>query len=425
MAKKLIKTFPSKEKALLVVIDFKERKKKEFSFEEEKEELRELVISCGCEVVEAVRVSLKKVNPSLFVGKGKAEEISQLAWEKKAQVVIFNTDLSPTQQRNLEDIIGLKTIDRTQLILDIFAQHAKTSTGKIQVELAQLEYLLPRLKGKGIFLSRLGGGIGTRGPGEKKLEIERRRIEERITKLKKELENIRNYRQILRKRREREGVFTIALIGYTNAGKTSLLNSLTGEDQKADFALFTTLDPLTRDLKLREKVVISDTVGFIHNLPQKLIEAFKATLEELEYSDLLLQVVDISKSNFEKVIRAVETILKDLGLGDKPSLYVFNKIDKLDSLDLERIRKKYPQALYISAKYHQNLDSLIKRIEEKILENFVEVKVMVSYFHTGLLNFIYKKAQILSSEYSSDNKIRFKLRLSPQDYSQLKKFLHF
>ncbi|HEC70039.1 MAG TPA: GTPase HflX [Candidatus Omnitrophica bacterium] len=424
MAKKLIETSPSKEKALLVVIDFKERERREFSFEEEREELRELVSSCGCEVVEVVKVSLKKVNPSLFVGKGKAEEISQLAWEKKAQVVIFNTDLSPTQQRNLEDIIGLKTIDRTQLILDIFAQHAKTSTGKIQVELAQLEYLLPRLKGKGIFLSRLGGGIGTRGPGEKKLEIERRRIEERITKLKKELENIRNYRQILRKKRKKEGVFTVALIGYTNAGKTSLLNSLTGENQKADFALFTTLDPLTRDLKLREKVVISDTVGFIHNLPQKLIEAFKATLEELEYSDLLLQVVDISRSNFEKVIRAVEDILRDLGLGDKPSFYVFNKIDKLNSSDLERIKKKYSEALYISAKYHQNLDSLIKRIEEKILESFVEVKVIVSYSQAELLNFIYKKAQILSSEYL-DNKIRFKLRLPRQDYLQLKKLLHF
>ncbi|MBN2121282.1 MAG: GTPase HflX [Candidatus Omnitrophica bacterium] len=422
MSKKLIE-INSKEKAFLVVVDLKDRSLNDFVLQEEAKELEALVVSTGCSVSGSMVVVLNKINPALFIGKGKAEEISQEAWESNAKVVIFNVDLSSSQQRNLEDIIGMKTIDRTQLILDIFAQHAKSNAGKIQVELAQLEYLSPRLKGKGIILSRLGGGIGTRGPGEQKLEIERRRIEDRIFRLKKELIQLRKHREILRRKRKKEGFFLISLVGYTNAGKTTLLNALTHENQKTEEAFFTTLDPLSRILNLKEKVVIADTVGFIHDLPKKLIEAFKATLEELEYSDLLIHVADISRNNSQKLIFAVTRILNELGLKDKPLFYVFNKIDKVEDEVRARIARAYPEALFISAKKNEGLKEFKQRIEAKILEDFLDVKISVDCQDFEVLKFVYKNTQVLDSDYSSETKIRFNLRIRKDHFERLKKLI--
>lgn len=421
MSKKLIEiNAQKKELAFLVVVDLKEQPSNHFTPQEEHQELESLVESSGCQIVGSILVHLGKISPSLFIGRGKADQIHELAWRKGAKVIIFNIDLSSSQQRNLEDITGIKTIDRTQLILDIFAQHAKSNAGKIQVELAQLEYLLPRLKGKGIMLSRLGGGIGTRGPGEKKLEIERRRIGDRINKLKKELQQLRKHRDLLRRKRKKEGFFLASLVGYTNAGKTTLLNILTDSRQKVEEALFTTLDPLSRVFNLKQKVIIADTVGFIHHLPQKLLQAFKATLEELEYADLLIHIIDVSRPNFKKLIASVERILKELHLEDKPILYVFNKIDKIDNNSLESIKNKNGDVLFISARKGTGLYELKMKIDEKISENFLELKVSISYQNKEALNFIYKHAQILDTHDGSSENIRFTIRIRKEDSQPLK-----
>jgi len=272
-------------------------------------------------------------------------------------------------------------------------------------------------------LSRLGGGIGTRGPGEKKLEVERRRIEERISRLKKELLQLRKHREVQRHKRKKEAIYSVSLVGYTNAGKTYLLNVLAQENQKTEEALFTTLDPLARIINLKEKVVISDTVGFIHNLPAKLLEAFKATLEELEYSDLLIHLIDISRGNFRKLISAVENILKGLNLKDKPTLFVFNKIDKADDDLVSSIERQYPGSLFISAKKGLGIDELKKKIEEKILKNFMEIKISLSYQNSDALSFVYKKSKVLNSEYSPDGKLRLNIRIRRDDFRRLERLI--
>jgi len=394
-----------KEKALLVVVIIEEEKEG-WSQEELAEEFKNLVISAGIEVVDLIFVKRKVPTPSFYIGKGKTYEIAKIAQEKKVDVVIFNNNLSFTQQRNLEDILMIKTIDRTQLILDIFARHAHTQEGSIQVELAQLEYLLPRLKGKGIMLSRLGGGIGTRGPGEKKLEVDRRRIEDRIFKLKEKLEKLRKHRHLLRKRRKKENIRICSLVGYTNAGKTTLLNALVNDTQKTSDSLFTTLDPITRRLNLSDnlEVIITDTVGFLYKLPPNLIEAFHATLEELQFSDLLLHVVDISNKNYEKLISAVKEVLEELHLEKKSQILVFNKIDKVDSSWLNNIKIKYPQALFASALKKINLDTLLERIKKELfsLEYF---KLRISLNFLKILDYLYTHTQVLKVEYFSQEAI--------------------
>ena len=425
MNKKLVEiNNRDKEKVFVVTVRVESIKDAaQFSPEEEARELATLVVSSGAQVVGEYAVHLYKITPALFIGKGKAEEIASLAAEQKAAVIVFNVNLSPGQQRNLEDATGVKTIDRTQLILDIFAQHAKSNTGKIQVELAQLEYLLPRLKGKGVMLSRLGGGIGTRGPGETKLEVDRRRIEERITRLEKQLSAVRAQRNVQRQKRKKEGIFTVSLVGYTSAGKTTLLNALTDENQKTEEALFTTLDPLSRIVHLQEKVVISDTVGFIHYLPAKLIEAFKATLEELEHADLLLHVIDASREDFRKLISVVEEILTQLKVNEKPRLCVFNKIDKIDEEFLENIKQEYSGAVCVSARDRKFTQELLQKIEDKVLENFIEIKISVPYQNTEALNYVYKKATILHSDTADDGSLQFNLRMPRTDFYRLQKLL--
>ncbi len=389
-----------KEKALLVVV-FTEEEKREWDIEEISEEFKNLVISAGIEVTDLISVKIKKTTPSFYIGKGKAYEIAKLAQEKKADVVIFNNNLSFTQQRNLEDILMIKTIDRTQLILDIFAHHAHTQEGSIQVELAQLEYLLPRLKGRGIMLSRLGGGIGTRGPGEKKLEVDRRRIEDRISTLREKLEKIRKHRHLLREKRIKDNVKICSLVGYTNAGKTSLLNTLVDDLQKTSDSLFTTLDPVSRRLLLSDnlEVVITDTVGFLHKLPHHLIEAFQATLEELTFSDLLLHVVDVSNRYFERLISAVEEVLEELNLERKPKILIFNKIDKINSSLLENIKVKYPEAVFVSALKKTNLDVLLEKIKERLFLELAYFKVALPFSLFKILDYLYRHTKVLKVEY--------------------------
>lgn len=355
------------ERAITVTVDL--GKREEWTSPERAEELTELAASAGATVVEALIVRREKIDPASYIGKGKVEEVADICDEEDISVVIFNNDLSGTQQRNLEEVIRKKVIDRTQLILDIFARRAHSNEGKAQVELAQLLYLLPRLTGKGIQLSRLGGGIGTRGPGEKKLEVDRRRIRERIFRLEKELENLRSRRGMMRKKRERFNLPTIAIIGYTNVGKSTLLNSLTSSHVAVQDKLFSTLDPTVRRYILpdRRNVLFIDTVGFIDNLPHNLIEAFKATLEEVVEADLLLHLIDISHPKAKEQSVAVYKVLEEIGAKNKAVISVLNKIDKVgDAAIVEKAASQFTNPVAVSALKGQGFDKLVDRITKSI-----------------------------------------------------------
>lgn len=367
------------------------------------EELMELTQTSGAEVAEHIICHRDKPAPGLYIGKGKTEEIAALCEEASIDTVIFNNDLSGSQQRNLEEIINKKTIDRTQLILDIFARHAHSPEASLQVELAQLEYLLPRLTGKGIMLSQLGGGIGTRGPGEKKLEIDRRKIHRRITKLRQDLETVRLRRNSLRKQRRESCLATVSLVGYTNAGKTTLLNSLTNEEQLVRESLFTTLDTISRAFKLpnHQKIVISDTVGFLQNLPHRLIEAFKATLEEVKESDLLIHVLDINHPKAYERNTAVWNVLKELGADQKPLITALNKIDKLtDRGWLNRYKQDFANSVAISAKTKENLEQLLEAIEKELKSSFLSVELCLPIDAMSLVDLIYREGQVKSINYT-------------------------
>jgi GTP-binding protein HflX len=389
------------EKALLVTVKcFGERES--WSLEDRARELEELTVSTGGSVADSISAIIDQPTANLYIGKGKAEEIRSLAQELDVNLVIFSHDLSGTQQRNLEEVIGKKTIDRTQLILDIFAQHAKSPEGKMQVELAQLQYLLPRLVGKGVVLSRMGGGIGSRGPGEQKLEIDRRRIRERIEKLKEDLRHVGLHRQTIRKRRKEKAIPSVALVGYTNAGKSTLLNALTEAGQTVHDGLFTTLDPLSRSMKLPngQNVVISDTVGFLHELPHNLIEAFKATLEEVIEADVLIHVLDVSHPKINQHNQAVQEVLKELGAEDKPMITVLNKIDQLnDQSWLGQIKNDYDNAITISAKTRQNLEELLKNIQNCFAEKLQILEISIPHTRMDLVNFFYKEAKVITIKY--------------------------
>lgn len=389
------------EKAILVVVDWYGTDS--WSVEDTSGELALLAKSSGAKIVETITCKRDKPTPDYLIGKGKVEEIAALSLKNKAEVIIFNDNLSSTQQRNLENIIDTKSIDRTQLILDIFARQAKSQEGKIQVELAQLEYLLPRLVGKGVILSRLGGGIGTRGPGEQKLEVDRRRIRKRISKLKDELEALRQRRQALREKRKSHDLPTVALVGYTNAGKSTLLNALTDAKQPVQDELFTTLDPLIRRLTLpnNQTILLSDTVGFLHNLPHNLIEAFKATLEEVSEADLLLHVLDISHPLAYEQNLAVFEVLKEIGIKDKPVLTALNKIDKLlDKSIAEALTQKYQESVAISALKKENLDKLTDKLSSLLLNWVSSVELLIPHNKMALLDLIYKEGNVLKTQYN-------------------------
>ena len=396
-----------KEKGLLVIIDLRTQKDK-WPKQDVARELEELSKTAKAEPVEKVFCARDFPTADLLIGKGKAEEIAMLCEEENIETVIFSHDLSGTQQRNLEGIIGKKTIDRTQLILDIFAHHAKSPEGKMQVELAQLEYLLPRLMGKGIALSRLGGGIGTRGPGEQKLEVDRRRIHKRITKLKQDLRDVTSHRRVMRKKRREEQVPCLALVGYTNAGKSTLHNAVTGSKQLVEDSLFTTLDPLSRRIELKSgmKPVVSDTVGFLQNLPHHLVEAFHATLEEVEEADLLIHVLDINHPRIIEQNKAVFGVLGQLNCHNKPLITVLNKIDILqDTAWGNWVKDKFPDAIVISAKTGQNLDMLLKQIEAFLKPQLQEVKISVPINQMKLVDMVYRQGKVKNAKYEEKNVI--------------------
>ena len=393
----------TREKVLLAVVDY--HRNPDWRIEDEAAELEELVKACGGEVVETVICRLDRPTASYLIGQGKVDELSGLCEVQGVNTAIFSQDLKGSQQRNLEEALGVKTIDRTQLILDIFARHARSNEGKMQVELAQLEYLLPRLVGKGIELSRLGGGIGTVGPGETKLEVDRRRIAERITRLQKELKAIVIDRATLRKKRKEKGVPLISLVGYTNAGKSTLLNTLTQAEQLTNDGLFTTLESLSRQLTLpnRQQVVLSDTVGFMHDLPHHLIEAFKATLEEVADADLLLHVLDVSHPNHRNLYTAVLGVLQEIGAPNKPMVTVLNKIDKLtDRGMLDELLHILDNPAVLSAKTGENMDALLGKIQEQLSSMLVEVEVMLPIGRMDLINRAHKEGQVYSVKYYND-----------------------
>jgi len=323
-------------------------------------ELSRLVESAGGQVLQALWQRREGPNSATVIGSGKVQELALLVQDLGANLVVFDRELTPSQVRTLEEAVGVRVVDRSEVILDIFAQRARTRAGKLQVELAQLQYLLPRLAGRGRTMSRLGGGIGTRGPGETQLEMERRAIQRRISKLRQEVEELRRHRQRLRQRREASQIPVVALVGYTNAGKSTLLNALTHAQVYVADQLFATLDPTTRRLELpdQQAVLLTDTVGFLTELPDQLVDAFQATLEEVTEADALLHVVDLSHPNWEGQIEAVETLLDKLPLATGPRQLVFNKIDRLDPEWVEDVRLLYPKALFVSAATGQNLDQL-------------------------------------------------------------------
>ncbi|MCK9594814.1 MAG: GTPase HflX [Candidatus Omnitrophica bacterium] len=400
------------EKALLVSVKLYSNKD-DWPIEDLAAELEELAGSTGVQITENVTCLIDRPSANLFIGSGKAEEISLIAQETGSDTVIFSHDLSGTQQRNLEEVIGKKTIDRTQLILDIFAHHAKSPEGKTQVELAQLQYLMPRLIGKGLILSRQGGGIGTSGPGETKLEIDRRRIRARIEKLKDDLKHLSLHRQNMRKRRKENQVPTVALVGYTNAGKSTLLNALTCAGQLVQDKLFTTLDPLSKSLTLPggEHIIISDTVGFLHELPHHLIEAFKATLEEVMEADLLIHVLDASHPKVFERAKAVSDVLIHMAADNKPMIVALNKIDQLeDKTWLGRLGDSFTNAVTISAISGENINLLLAKISEAFGSRMESLTIKIPHNRMDLVNLFYKQAKVKEIQYQQ-KKIKIELSL--------------
>ncbi|MCK5580981.1 MAG: GTPase HflX [Candidatus Omnitrophica bacterium] len=392
------------EKVLLVVIDYK--RPTGWSAEDIADELKELVDGCRGETVETFICRLEKPSAPYLIGKGKVDEIAGMCGMIDVDTVIFSQDLKGNQQRNLEEKLKVKTIDRTQLILDIFARHATSQEGKMQVELAQLEYLLPRLVGKGIALSRLGGGIGTLGPGETKLEVDRRRILERVGKLKRKLKDVVSSRSLTRKRRRDKGVPVISMVGYTNAGKSTLFNVLTQADQVVRDGLFTTLDSLSRQMVLpsRQKVVVSDTVGLMHELPHHLIESFKATLEEVKEADLLLHVLDVSCPNFRQRYEAVLEVSRELEVAGRPVITVLNKIDLCEDRSfLTGLDRIVNNPVAISAKNGENFEALVDAVSKQLAALIVEIDVKIPIGRMDLVNLAHEQGQVYSVKYYNDS----------------------
>lgn len=383
------------EKALLVTCGI--GKERGWALGDIASELRSLALSASAHVLDEVTFSRHEPTPNLFIGKGKAEEIAGQCRKTRANLVIFGNDLTPTQQRNLEELWSLKVIDRTQLILDIFAQRAKSIEGKYQVELAQLLYLLPRLSGKGIFLSRLGGGIGTRGPGEQKLEVDRRRIRKRIAKLEVELTALRNRRATARKKRLDLPLSTIAIIGYTNVGKSSLFNRLTDSHEIAEERLFSTLDPVARKCVLpnNQRVIFLDTVGFLHNLPHHLIESFQATLEEVVEADLLLHVLDVTHPRVREQSEAVYRVLENLKVQEKPIITCLNKIDERPN---PAERPVFLDAIPLSAHTGEGIDQLLNRIVQTLQDLMTKVALFLPHEKMGYLELIYSQGIVTKRE---------------------------
>lgn len=388
-----------KERVILVGVSTRENDDTEDSLDE----LKDLVKTAGAEAVGRVIQKRELVHPGTYVGKGKIEEIRELLWELDATGIVCDDELSPAQMNNLTDILDVKVMDRTMVILDIFAGRASTSEGKIQVELAQLKYRQSQLTGAGRAMSRLGGGIGTRGPGEKKLEMDRRLIKNRIAQLNRELREVKRHRELTREQRTKNRIPVVAIFGYTNAGKSTLLNTLTGAGVLQEDQLFATLDPTTRSRKLPsgQEILLTDTVGFIRKLPHHLIDAFKSTLEEAKYADLILHVVDASNPQMDEQMYVVYETLQRLEAMDKPVVTAFNKMDRIgESLTVRDF--KADRIVQVSAKTGEGLEALLQAIEEILREQKIYIERVYSYQESGKIQLIRKYGELLEEEYKED-----------------------
>lgn len=405
----------AEERVILVAVRKSDRENTEQSLDE----LCELASTAGAVTVARVIQNLDNFNPATYIGKGKIDEIKELIIEYDATGIICDDELSPAQMNNLSDALEIKVMDRTLLILDIFAARANTNEGKIQVELAQLRYRSSRLSGLGNALSRLGGGIGTRGPGETKLEMDRRIIHERIGQLKHELEAVVTHRELTRSQRSRSNIPVVAIVGYTNAGKSTLLNTLTGAGILAENKLFATLDPTTRGLELEsgQQILLTDTVGFISKLPHHLVEAFKSTLEEAVYADIILHVVDASNPAMESQMYVVYDTLEKLGAGDKPIITAFNKIEIAGNKVLKDF--KADKTVNISALHGDGLTELKDTIEEVLRESKIYIEKTYSYTEASKISLIRKYGQLISEEYVAEG-IEVKAYVPTEIYDKVK-----
>lgn len=400
---------------IAILVHIATNKKEKLEAEESMEELKGLARTAGAKVREEIFQSRPKISPKYLIGEGKVLELIDLKERLQADLIIFDHNLTPIQQRNLEDKTQTKVIDRNQLILDIFAQRARSKEGKLQVELAQLNYLLPRLPGKGVALSRLGGGIGTRGPGEKKLEEDRRRIKDRIANIKKEILNIQKRRASQRKRRKNNPIPSVSLVGYTNTGKSTLFNCLSKEKMFTSALLFATLDPILRRVSFSDGLYffLSDTVGFIKNIPVELISAFKATLEELKGADCILHIIDVYYPNHESQIEAVEKTLSEIGISDIPVIHVYNKADLMPNKErlLEKNRLSNSR-VYVSAKTGEGIQALKDRLRSILFENMQLFYLRIPKSERKLIQSFSKWTVILKKR-EADDSFELKLMADP------------
>ncbi len=412
--------YKAQERAVLVGLNADCFTDAQTATDETLEELEDLLETAGGFCTGKILQNRHAPDPHSFIGEGKAQEVKMLAEATESTMVVFDNELSPGNIRALEEIIGVTVLDRSALILDIFAQRAKTREGRLQVELAQYQYLLPRLSGMGKSLSRQGGGIGTRGPGETKLESDRRHIRERITRLKEELEQVRQVRSVQRERRIKNSVPVVAIVGYTNAGKSTLLNKLTGAGIPANNRLFDTLDTTSRQLTVSDNldVILSDTVGFIAKLPHHLVDAFRATLEELEYADLLLHVIDSADLNREEHIEVVDRLIAKLAKPGTKVLRCYNKADKVEPTDIpigEDVVK-------MSAKYGDGMETLLKAIEAALGHSRHRITVNLPYSMGGMVETLHNNAQVLSVDYTAEG-IRVETVVDDILYGRLKEYI--
>ncbi len=401
----MIETSPQKKQERALLIGLEQHGVSKWDLRDSMEELRELANSAGAEVVDTVTQKLDKPTAPYYIGKGKAELIKESFKDRHITSVIFNDELSPAQGRNLEDLLARKVLDRTQLILDIFAQRARSREGRLQIELAQLQYLLPRLTRMWGHLSRQTGGIGTRGPGETQLEVDRRRVQERIARLERELEGVRKVRNVQRQGRKRHQWPVAAVVGYTNAGKSTLLNLLTGADLVAENRLFATLDPTTRSLTLpnKQRVLLTDTVGFLRKLPHTLIESFKATLEEVSEADLLIHVIDLSHPRVDENIEAVNIVTKELGAYGKDTLLVFNKIDAVESVEhVHGYLKKFPGSVAISARTGDGMNELVNALQDELASWRLRSRFRVPLTESSLIAEVHRIGHMLELRYEGE-----------------------
>ena len=402
----MIETRPKKAQERALLIGLEKDGVSKWDLRDSMEELRELANSAGAEVVDTITQKLPKPTAPYYIGKGKAELIKNSLQYREVTSVIFDDELSPAQGRNLETLLARKVLDRTQLILDIFAQRARSREGRLQIELAQLQYLLPRLTRMWHHLSRQTGGIGTRGPGETQLEVDRRRVQERIARLERELESVRKTRAVQRQGRKRHQWPVAAVVGYTNAGKSTLLNLLTGADVVAVDKLFATLDPTTRSFVLpnKQRVLLTDTVGFLRKLPHTLIESFKATLEEVTEADLLIHIVDLSHPRADEQMDAVDAVIKEIDAFGKQTLIVFNKIDHLKNRELADIyANRFPGSVAISARTGEGVDKLVHALQEALSSWRLRTRFRIPSSESALIAEIHRVGHVLELKYEEND----------------------